>query len=350
MTEQKSTFEQLKDRLREQLLLNPQLAFTIVVAVLVWTVFALSEENYASARNVFAILEGFAVLGLATLGLTVTIIAGEIDLSIGSMAALVGVIVVCLTDSIGAVPALILGVGLASLLGALQGFAIRWLRIHSIVFTVGTLMLLRGISLFAANEQTVVLRDFAFGDFLKTRWGILSPASIAVILVFIGLGLFMRYHKYAREIYAIGGARDEALAAGISLTRPLILAFLISGFCAGLAGAIVGLRSGSARPLGLQPLLLTGTTAAFVGGVSLQGGKGSAFGAALGTLTIRFLESGLTFRATPAYISNIVLGALLLIVILVELGSQRFDEYQTRKALLRIVDERRQALGLEPGG
>ena len=99
MTEQKSTFEQLKDRLREQLLLNPQLAFTILVAVLVWTVFALSEENYASARNVFAILEGFAVLGLATLGLTVTIIAGEIDLSIGSMAALVGVIVVIVVVS-----------------------------------------------------------------------------------------------------------------------------------------------------------------------------------------------------------------------------------------------------------
>lgn len=330
---------------REQLLVNPQLVFTIVVAILVWSFFAVTEEGYASTRNMFAIMEGFAVLGLVTLGLTLTIIAGEIDLSIGSMAALTGVIVVSLNDSIGSVPALLLGLTLAGGLGALQGFLIRWLRIHSIVFTVGTLMLLRGVSLLVANEQTVVLRDFAFGDFLKTRWGLFSPASLVALLIFIGIGLFMRYHKYAREIYAVGGARKEALAAGVSLTRPLIIAFLVSGLCAGLAGAIVGLRSGSARPLGLQPLLLTGTTAAFVGGVSLQGGKGSAFGAALGTLTIRFLETGLNFRATPAFISDIVLGTLLLVVIMVELGSQAFDRYQTRRALLQSVDERRAALG-----
>lgn len=334
----------LWQQVKIQVLLNPQFAFTIVLAILVWSFFATTEQNYASFRNVFAIMEGFVVLGLVTLGLTVTIIAGEIDLSIGSMAALTGVVVVRLNDPLGAIPALLIGVGLAALLGALQGFLIQWLRISAIVFTIGTLMLLRGVSLLVANEQTVVLRNFEFGDFLKTQLWIFSPASVAAILVFVLIGLFLKYHKYGREIYAIGGARKEALAAGISLMRPMVLSFMISGFCAGLAGAIIGLRSGSAQPLGLQVLLLTGTTAAFAGGVSISGGKGSAIGAALGTFLIRFLESGLNFRATPAFISNIILGTLLLIVIFVELAAAFVDRYQTRQALLAATDERAETL------
>lgn len=335
------------EKAQEFLLLNSQIVFTVVIAIGIAIFFSVQFDRYASARNAFAILERFPELGLITLGLTVTIIAGEIDLSVGSMAALAGVIVVRLNDPIGAVPALLIGVGIATAIGALQGFLIRILDISAIVFTIGTLMLLRGVSLFVANEQTVVLRNFEFGDWLKDRIMIgeielfLSPASVMALLVFVAVGLFLMYHKWAREIYAIGGARKEAIAAGVSLTRPLVLTFALSGFCAGLAGAIIGLRSGSAQPLGLQQLLLTGTTAAFVGGVSISGGKGSAFGAALGTITIGLLEIGLIFMATPAYIARLSVGTLLVIVIIVELGAQWLDRFQTRRALLRSIDERR---------
>jgi len=341
-------------RIQQFVLLNPQIVFTIVVAIVIWLFFALQFERYATNRNLFAIMEGFAVLGLATLGLTITIIAGEIDLSIGSMAALTGVIVVRLNDPIGAIPALIIGVGLATFIGALQGLLIHYLRISAIVFTVGTLMLLRGVSLFVANEQTVVLREFAFGDFLKDRIAIgnfelvLSPASLLAVIVFVAIGLFLMYHKWAREIYAIGGARKEAAAAGVPLRRPLVITFAISGFCAGLAGAIIGLRSGSAQPLGLQQLLLNGTAAAFVGGVSISGGKGSAFGAALGALTIQLLQTGLIFMATPAFVARLVVGSLLVVVIIVELGAAWIDRYQTRRALLKSIDSRRNFVNHDP--
>jgi ribose transport system permease protein len=342
-------------QIQEFLLLNSQIVFTIVVAFGIATFFALRFDSYASDRNIFAILERFPELGLITLGLTVTIIAGEIDLSVGSVAATVGVIVVRLNDPLGAIPALLIGVAIATAFGALQGLLIRILNISAIVFTVGTLMLLRGLSLFIADEQTVVLRDFAFGDFLKDRitFGenlelFVSAASVIALLVFVAVGIFLMYHKWAREIYAIGGARREAVAAGVPLTRPLVITFAISAFCAGLAGAIIGLRSGSAQPLGLQQLLLTGTTAAFVGGVSISGGKGSAFGAALGTITIALLEIGLIFMATPAYVARLAVGTLLVVVIIVELGAQWLDRYQTRRALLEIMDERRELLQREP--
>jgi ribose transport system permease protein len=342
-TPQKSFVE----RAQEFLLLNSQIVFTIVIAFSIAIYFSLEFERYASTNNAFAILERFPELGLITLGLTVTIIAGEIDLSVGSMAALAGVIVVRLNDPIGSVPALLIGVTIATAIGATQGFLIRIFNISAIVFTVGTLMLLRGVSLFVADEQTVVLRDFEFGDWLKDRIVIgdveliLSPASVMTLLVFLGIGVFLIYHKWAREIYAIGGARKEAVAAGVPLTRPLVITFAISGFCAGLAGAIIGLRGGSAQPLGLQQLLLTGTTAAFVGGVSISGGKGSVFGAALGTITIGLLEIGLIFEASPAYVARLAIGTLLVIVIMVELGAQWIDQRQTRQALLKSIDGRR---------
>jgi hypothetical protein len=88
--------------------------------------------------------------------------------------------------------------------------------------------------------------------------------------------------------------------------------FALSGFCAGLGGAIIGLRSGTAQALGLQYLLLAGTVAAFIGGVSIHGGRGGVIGAAIGTLTVNFLDTGLVFNVTPAYVVQLCLGVLLI--------------------------------------
>jgi ribose/xylose/arabinose/galactoside ABC-type transport system permease subunit len=200
-------------------------------------------------------------------------------------------------------------------------------------------MLLRGVALFAAEEKTVMLTDFRVPDFISTKMlGYFSPASLLVIAMFILVALFMNFTKYGREIYAIGGARKEAVAAGVSLKRPMIIVFAISGLCAGLGGAIIGLRSGTAQALGLQYVLLAGTVAAFIGGVSILGGKGGVIGAAIGTLTVNFLNTGLVFNVTPAFMVQLYLGILLIVVIMFQTGSRVFDESQRRKQILADTD------------
>ena len=249
---------------------NPDLSFAILLAICVYGYFALTNDLFATHRTTFAIMERFAVLGLVGLALTLCIIAGEIDLSIGSNAALAAVITVRFTDSLGAPNAMLIALAVSTTIGIIQGYFIAYLRVRAIVLTVGTLMLLRGVALFAAEEKTVMLTDFRVPDFISTKMFIyFSPASLLVIAMFIVVGLFMSFTRYGREIYAIGGARKEALAAGIDLKRPMIIVFAISGFCAGLGGVIIGLRSGTAQALGLQYLLLAGTVAAFIGGVSI---------------------------------------------------------------------------------
>lgn len=330
------------ERIRHWVIDNPDLAFAILLAASVYGFFAITEPLFLSHRTGFAIMERFAVLGLVGLALTLCIIAGEIDLSIGSNAALAAVITVRFTDDWGAINALLLALAISTSIGVVQGYFIAYLRIRAIVLTVGTLMLLRGVALFAAEEKTVMLTDFRIPDFISTRMlAYFSPASLLVVFMFVLVGLFMTYTRFGREIYAIGGARKEALASGIPLRRPMIIVFAISGFCAGLGGVIIGLRSGTAQALGLQYLLLAGTVAAFIGGVSILGGKGGVIGAAIGTLTVNFLNTGLVFNVTPAFMVQMYLGILLLTVIMFQTFSRIFEEAQRRGQLLKDADRRR---------
>ena len=330
---------------------KPDLMFAFMLAFLVYCIFAFTNDYFMTHRTSFAIMERFAVLGLVGLALTLCIIAGEIDLSIGSNAALAAVIVVRFTDSLGAPTALLIAVTVSTIIGLIQGYFIAYLRIRAIVLTVGTLMLLRGISLFVAEEKTVMLTDFRIPDFITTKvlW-YFSPASLTVIAMFVLVALFMNFTKYGREIYAIGGARKEALAAGISLKRPMIIVFAISGFCAGLGGVIIGLRSGTAQALGLQYLLLAGTVAAFIGGVSILGGRGGVIGAVIGALTVNFLNTGLVFNVTPAFMVQLYLGILLLVVIMFQTGSVIFEKRQRRYQILKDIDDRRERLKKEMKG
>ncbi len=310
------------------------LSFAILLAICVYVFFAIQIDVFFSHNISFAILERFAVLGLVGLALTICIIAGEIDLSIGSNAALCAVIVVKLTDPIGAPLAILIGLSISTLIGATQGFVIAFIRIS-----------LRGVALLIAEEKTVMLTDFRVPDFITTKFLMyFSPASITVIFVFICVGIFMRYTKYGREIYAIGGARKEALTAGIPLRRPMIIAFALSGFCAGFAGAVIGLKSGTAQGLGLQYLLLAGTVAAFVGGVSILGGKGGGVGAAIGALTVNFLNTGLVFFALQVHFVQLFTSVLLVIVIVFQTMSRIFDSFQTRKSFLIATDNRSKIL------
>lgn len=324
---------------------DPDLSFAILLMVAVYAAFAFTTPNFFTLNSGFAVMERFAVLGLVGLALTLCIIAGEIDLSIGSNAALSAVIVVQLTDPYGAGVAILIGVACATLIGLTQGFLIAYLKVRAIVLTVGTLMLLRGVALFASGEKTVMLTNFDVPDFIQTKiFVFFSPASLLVIAMFIAVGVFMRYTKYAREIYAIGGARKEAIASGVNLRRPMMIVFAISGLCAGVGGAIIGLRSGTAQPLGLQYLLMVAAVAAFIGGVSILGGKGGVVGAAVGTLTVNFLNTGLVFNVTPAYVAQVYMGALLLTVIVFQTMSQVYESRRQRQLLLLDVDKTRRKL------
>ncbi len=291
--------------------------------VLVFVVFAVADRRFATPNNVFTIFEGFAWLGLAALAIGLTIIAGELDLSVGSVAAVAGIVAVSIVEDIGLVPAVVVATGLGLGFGAAQGYLVHRLRIHSLVFTLGTLIALRGLAFMISGENTVVMKDLDIADAVRHQLWIFSPFSLVTILVFVLVGLFLVYTRFGREIFAIGGGRQEAAAAGVPLVRPLVLVFALSGSTAALAGALTSIKSGSAGPAAFEQLLLPAATAALIGGVSLLGGKGSVMGIAVGALTLRFISSGLSLGGTPFHVLTLATGAVLIVAVVLELVIER---------------------------
>lgn len=306
--------------------ISADLVGRVALASAVYASFAATNPNFRTEGSLFAILEGFAFVGLIGLGLSVTMIAGELDLSVGSVAAVAGITAVYMSEH-GLVLAVIAATCCAMAFGVLQGFAIARLQISSLVFTLGTLIGLRGVAFIVAREETVsvAFANLGIADALAARYWIFSPFSLATLGAFVLVGGFLAYTRYGREVYAIGGGRNEARAAGVSMVRPIVVAFTISATTAGLAGSLAALKSGAATPDAFASALLDAATVALVGGISLYGGRGNVFRVVLGALTLRCLIAGLNSRGAPYYIESLATGALLLGVIAVEfsVGQER---------------------------
>ena len=301
----------------------------------IYLVFALQLPNYHTSNGIAALLDGAVLIGIVSVGVGVTMIAGEFDLSVGSLAALTGVISLEIIG-IGVLPALVVGVLFAAAVGVIQGLLIGVLGINSLVFTIGTLIGLRGLAMVVAHEQTITMpiEQLPDVDILTQHFlGVFSPISVGMIVVFVAVGLFLKYTLWGREIYAIGGGRNEARAAGVPLLRPMMIAFTLSGALAGLGGALLSIRLGSATPLGFDLLLLSAATTCLMGGIALEGGIGNVIGIAIGLFTLRFLVTGMAALGAPYYVQNLAVGALLILVVVVQLTLTRLRRRQARTQL-----------------
>jgi ribose/xylose/arabinose/galactoside ABC-type transport system permease subunit len=311
------------------------LAVRAAFMAVIYLVFALQLPNYHTSSGIAALLDGAVLIGIVSIGVGATMIAGEFDLSVGSLAALTGVISLEIIG-IGVLPALVVGVLFAAAVGAIQGLLIGVLGINSLVFTIGTLIGLRGLAMVVAHEQTITMpiEQLPDVDILTQHFlGVLSPISVGMIVVFVAVGLFLRYTRWGREIYAIGGGRNEARAAGVPLLRPMMIAFTLSGALAGLGGALLSIRLGSATPLGFDSLLLSAATTCLMGGIALEGGIGNVIGIAIGLFTLRFLVTGMAAVGAPYYVQNLAVGALLILVVVIQLTVTRLRRRQARTQL-----------------
>lgn len=311
-------------------------ALPLAVLVITWAILAATTPTFRGQASVFSVLEGFPLLGLVALGLAVTIVAGELDLSVGSMAALAGVVAVK-TASAGLLASLLIAIALGATIGALQGGLIARLGISSLVLTVGTLILLRGLTYVFSDNAPTQLTNFEVSDPLFVRYWVFSASSIIAVAIFVGMGLFLAYTRYGREVYAIGGGRAEAVAAGVSRIRPMVTAFSISGACAALAGALASVKGGSAAPQNYDDLLLAGAAAALLGGVSLYGGRGTVIHVALGVAVLSAIAAGLSARGSDASVIQLVTGALLIAIVGIEFAATRLTR---AKRLRRAVPVR----------
>ncbi|MGW6458923.1 ABC transporter permease, partial [Streptomyces sp. NPDC055078] len=318
-----------------------------VLLALVVFLFA-AIPGFTTESAVFGTLDGVALIGITAAGLAVTMIAGELDLSVGSMAALAGVVAIRAGD-LGLVPAIVIGTLAGLVLGLAQGLLIAWLRISSLVVTAGTLIGFSGAAMLLADDRPIGLDRLTTTDPLLKQWLSMTPATLTGIAVIVLLGVFLGFTRWGREIYAVGGARQEARAAGVPVTASLTMSFGISGACAALAGSLACMQGASADPRGFSTLLLSAVSACLIGGISLYGGRGNAVHVALGVLTLCLIIAGATAAGAPTYVTGLATGALLMLVVIMEfvlertVAVRRLHAARARHAAALLADRSGQA-------
>ncbi|QWT24417.1 ABC transporter permease [Subtercola sp. PAMC28395] len=307
------------------------LQFVVLIAVIV-SMYSLYPNFHVEAS-----LERLIPLGVIAAGLAVTMIAGEFDLSIASMAALAGALTVVFSG-LGLIVAVVIAIIGCTLLGMLQGWAIAKLGINSLVFTVGTLILIRGLTWLVCGGLAISVDDIFASDVFQVKFLFLSPLSATALVVLIGLGIFLARTRWGRELYALGSSRHEAIAAGVNYKRGMIVAFGISAGCGAVGGSLTSALSGSAAPDALESMLVTGLAAVLVGGISLSGGRGTMVNVFLGFAIIAVLASGLAGMGSKAFVSQLFTGIFLLAIVLIDYGIKRISEQNKRGRQRKLAE------------
>lgn len=312
----------------------------VALAMFVFILLSITVPGFATTSNMYAILETSVPVGLVALGIGTVILTGELDLSVGAVATCAGILVIRFVD-VGLVPAIGLVVLAGAVYGVVQGTIIAQLKVPSIVFTLGSLIAVGGIAFLLSSQRVVTLPvdQLSLATDISAQIWIFSPASLTLMVVLLLLGLLLGYTRIGREVYAVGGAREESRAAGVAQARPIVLVFTLAGALAALAGALASLRSGSAGPRAYDTLLFGAVTAVLIGGVSLYGGRGRVLGIFVGVLTLQFLLSALALRSAPFWAADLATGILLLSFLVVELAQERSP---ARNAIERLLLARRQ--------
>ncbi|WP_375573084.1 ABC transporter permease [Ahrensia marina] len=290
------------------------LAILIGVACL-----AMVSDAFLTGRNLRSVLLGFSFVGIAAIGQLLVIITGRIDLSGGSVMGLAGM-VCALTMAAGMSMwvAMAAGVLAGAAIGLFNGvFSVRF-GITSFIVTLGTLQIARGITVGLTEGDTVT----GFPDlFLFLGSGRIVGVPIPVIIlvvVAVSVAAFLRFTGAGRELYAIGGNESAARLAGVPVKRLQYLVFIASGTLAGLAGVLLTARLGAAVSNAAAGYELTIIASVVIGGASLAGGFGTAFGVVLGALLIAFVNNALVLLTVPTYWQQTFIGAVIVAAALLD--------------------------------
>ena len=314
-------------RVQAGLLLQRQGALIALVILVVFGVLRYGAD-FSTGYNVSSFTGDTAKYGLVALGMTFVIMTGGIDLSVGSVAALGGVVAIKVSEH-GLQPGLLAGVAAGAAVGALNGVLITRLRLQPFIVTLATLLAVRGLALDLAGARASVA---APGGFQKlSSWSVLGlpVAAEAMLLAFLVGAAVLHYTPWGRQVLAIGGNVDAARLMGLPVARTTFSVYVVSGALAGCAGVFLGSQNGSvdtAAGLGWE---LTAIAAVVVGGTLLTGGVGSVLSTLVGVLLLQLIFNLIVFEngrgdiSISSYWESVIRGAFLLVVVLLQVRLTR---------------------------
>ncbi len=294
----------------------------IVAAVFIGMSFA--SPYFLSSGNILALLLGLSIEAIIAIAMTNLMVSGGFDMSVGSIVAFTGAATAMLmVKGVPVVISVIAGLAIGGAAGLFNGFIVAKIGVNPFVTTLSSLSIFRGLTLIITGGKNIT----GFADSFKaigqaSLFGIQTPIIIAFVLIVIG-DIMLRHFRFFRRNYYIGGNERAARLSGIPVDRMKMLAYVLTGLFAGLAGIVMAARLGAASVTAGTGLELRVMTAVIIGGASLQGGEGTVLGAFLGSLLMALITNALTLLGVDVYWQTFVIGATLLASVLVDQAGKK---------------------------
>ena len=296
----------------------------VYVFIILCIILALSSDAFLRPRNIINIIRQASVVGLLAIGMTFLLSTAQFDLAVGAQAGFTGVVILLLIPSIGFLPALLASLGIAVIIGLITGAIITKIGVNSLVTTLGTLSIIKGLLLVLTDGRilrgaTPELRWFGSGEILSIPFPVIA---------FIGFGILgefaLNHTRYGRYLLAIGGNKEASKLAGLRVDELIISAFVLSSICATIGGIILLGRIYSASPLGGVGTEFIAITAAVLGGTSIFGGEGSVWKTVVAVLLLQVLGNGFNLLNIGANFQQLIQGFIMI-------GAVALYTYQRRK-------------------
>ena len=291
------------------------------VTLVVFVFFAVADENFLTFANLSNLATQVGPVLIVAVAMTFVITAGQIDLSVGSIVAFTAAISAQLLvagwdSSLVIVAALLMGLGW----GLVNGWFTAYQGIPAFIVTLATLSVVRGIALFQTEGFSVPIESYTLVAKLGTaRWlGFSATAWVALVVVVLGFVL-LHATRFGQYVIGIGSAQESVRRAGVNVKLVTMSALGFSGLAAGLAGLLIAARLGSGSANSAQGFELTVIAAVVLGGTSLLGGRGTIVGTLIGALLTQVIANGLTLLSVSPYLTPIITGAVLVLVVWINL-------------------------------
>jgi ribose transport system permease protein len=299
------------------------LPFVTLIALFI--LLAIASPNFLTATNLSSVVRQTAVINIVALGMTVIIIAGGIDLSVGSILALAGLLGTMQMQNHQPIwIAMLVGLAAGTLAGLANGLMVTSLKINPFIVTLGTMGIYRGLALIISKGLPVhdIPPSFAFlGD-----GNLLHVPFVLWILLFcaVVIHVLLEHTRLGRYAFSIGSNPDAAYYAGVPVAFVTMAVFAIGGLLTGLAGMIEASRLMTGQPTGGQGYELTAIAAVVIGGGSLRGGEGGVVGTLIGAFIMGLLSNGSDLLGTNPYWQQVIIGGVIILAV-------SFDELRKRR-------------------
>jgi len=289
--------------------------FALMVAFFAWQ----RPATFLTINNVRNITEQVAILAMVAMTMTVVMVVGDFDLSVGALASLSGVVVAdMLIQGLGLWPSLGIALGVGMLAGALNGLLVAYAGLSAFVATLATMTAYRGLSLWYTDGATFFSGiDEAFRPLGQGSTGRVPNSVWMMLAVMIVVWFILEQTTLGRRFYAIGGNAEASFLAGIPVRRLRFVAFVCSGLGAALAGIVLTSRLFSAHPTAGEPLMLNSIAAVFLGMTMFREGEAHVPGTLFGVLILGVLSNGLNILQVNSYIQNVLTGLIIVLAVLV---------------------------------